>query len=98
MNDEHGDRFLGLVVIRKTWLQNINIVNQQTFIKQKNINSMSTYVKTEGDEAPALLFENVAYSVDKRSLFSLPPCINKRKQIIQNCSGIVRVSINNHFY
>eukprot|EP01096_Ripella_sp_DP13-Kostka_P013022 TRINITY_DN555_c0_g1_i7.p1 TRINITY_DN555_c0_g1~~TRINITY_DN555_c0_g1_i7.p1 ORF type:complete len:576 (-),score=221.88 TRINITY_DN555_c0_g1_i7:533-2260(-) len=40
-------------------------------------------------KAAALLFEDVSYSVDKRSLFSLPPLKKQRKTIIENCSGIV---------
>jgi len=41
--------------------------------------------------APALLFENVSYSVDKRSLFSCPPLAKQRKTIIENCNGIIHV-------
>ena len=54
---------------------------------------MSTYIipPQASTVAPALLFENVTYSVDKRKLFSLPPCVNHRKVIIENCNGVIRV-------
>eukprot|EP01096_Ripella_sp_DP13-Kostka_P012991 TRINITY_DN553_c0_g1_i1.p1 TRINITY_DN553_c0_g1~~TRINITY_DN553_c0_g1_i1.p1 ORF type:complete len:670 (+),score=256.24 TRINITY_DN553_c0_g1_i1:194-2203(+) len=42
-----------------------------------------------GGSAAALLFQDITYSVDKRSLFRMPPCANRRKTIIENCSGIV---------
>src|SRR3990167_1928008 len=44
---------------------------------------------SESESAPAILFQQVSYSVNKRKLLS--PCTNNKKFIIENCNGIVKV-------